>query len=172
MLEINIIFRDLCNRDRIYFYNWINDESVIKYSLSVFQTISTEEEIDQWFDSLLEDQKTFQKAILYNGNMIGYAGISSISRLNNCGEYFIFIGDKEAWNSGIGSYVTKSIVKTGFEKLLLNRISLTVSDENIYAVKAYKKSGFIEEGRMRKACLRDGRYHDKIMMSVIAVDHR
>ena len=52
----------------------------------------------------------------------------------------------------------------------LNRLSLTVSDINSYAVKAYLSAGFVEEGRMRQACFRDGKYHDKIIMSIIRDD--
>lgn len=169
-MKQQITFRDLHHEDRINFYDWINDEIAVKYSLSVFQTISTEDEIDRWFQELLDDKKSFNRAILYNNKLIGYAGISSISRINNYGEYFIFIGDKQAWGAGAGSYVTKEIVSIGFNKLLLNRISLTVSDQNIYAIRAYKSAGFIEEGRMRQACFRDGYYHDKIMMSMIRDD--
>lgn len=170
MTEKQITFRELKPEDISNFYNWINDEIAIKYSLSIFQTISTKEEIDGWFKTVLDDEKSFNQAIIYKNKLIGYAGISSISSINNCGEYFIFIGDKKVWGTGAGTYVTKEIIKTGFNKLLLNRISLTVSDENCYAVKAYKNAGFIEEGRMRQACYRNGHYHDKIIMSIIRDD--
>jgi len=166
----NISFRNLQYDDRFSFYKWIKDENVIKYSLSVFQTLKTEEQIDKWFHTVLNDENSFTRAILFNNSFLGYAGISSISRLNNYGEYFIFIGDRGVWNSGIGSYVTTEIIKIGFDQLLLNRISLTVSDENIYAFKAYKKAGFIEEGCMREACFRNGYYHNKILMSIIRED--
>ncbi len=170
MLEKQITYRDLIWGDRIYFYNWINDKKVIKYSLSLFQKINKNDEIDKWFRSVINDKKSHCKAIIYKNNLIGYAGIASLNKVNNCGEYFILIGDKKAWGKGIGTYVTKYIIKIAFQQLLLNRLSLTVSDENIYALRAYKKAGFIEEGRMRQACFRDDQYHDKIMMSIIKDD--
>ena len=166
-----IKLRNLEWEDRIPFYKWINDDEVIKYSLTVFQKIKTHDEIDDWFlHSVLNDKKSANKAIVFQDKLIGYAGIASLNKNNNSGEYFIFIGDKHSWGKGIGTDVTKIIVDLAFEELGLNRLSLTVSDINSYAVKAYLNAGFVEEGRMRQACFRDGKYHDKIIMSIIQND--
>jgi len=127
-------------------------------------------DIDQWFKTVINDKKSINKGIIYNNNFIGYAGVCSISKINNCGEYFIFIGDKNSWGKRIGLHITKKFVKIAFQDLSLNRLSLTVSDENIHALKAYKNAGFLEEGRLRKACFREEKYHDKIMMSIIFND--
>ncbi len=170
MKEMKVTFRELEWKDRIHFHKWINDKEAIKYSLSIFQNITTEDEIDTWFGSVINDKKSLNKAIIFKNKFIGYAGISSINEVNNCGEYFIFIGNKNSWGEGIGSHVTKLFIEIAFKKLSLNRLSLTVSDENFYAFKAYKNAGFIEEGRLRKACYRDREYHDKIMMSIISED--
>lgn len=53
------------------------------------------------------------------------------------GEYFIFIGDKSYHGKGVGTFVTREIVKNGFEELDLNRIMLTASEKNVGAIKAY-----------------------------------
>jgi RimJ/RimL family protein N-acetyltransferase len=169
-VEKCISFRNLSWDDRVFFHDWVKDEMVIKYSLSIFQTLRTNEKIDEWFHAILHEKNSFIRAVVYKKRFIGYAGISSINKVNNCGEYFIFIGDKQAWGMGIGSYVTHEIANFGFNNLLLNRISLTASDENIYALKAYKNAGFIEEGCMRQACYRNDRYHNKILMSIIKSD--
>lgn len=103
--------------------------------------------------------------------MIGYAGICNISSSNKSGEYFIFIGDKSVWGKGIGSEVTKQILKIAFIEQGLNRLMLTVSEPNIGGVKAYQKAGFVSEGRYRQACFRDGKFHDKLIMSVLKEDY-
>lgn len=170
MFSKQIALRNLTWNDRVYFYEWINDDEVIKYSLSLFQKLNTKQDIDHWFQSVLDDKKSISKAIVFENVLIGSAGISSLNKSNNNGEYFIFIGDKEKWGKGIGTYVTKEIIDFAFDEQKLNRLSLTVSDINTYAVKAYLSAGFIEEGRMRQACFRDGKYHDKVMMSIIKDD--
>ncbi len=172
MLNKQIELHDLIWDDRNFFYKWINDDEVIKYSLSLFQKLKTNKEIDDWFRSVLDDKKSVSKAIIYNSKLIGYAGVASLNKTHNSGEYFILIGDKQSWGKGIGTYITKKIANFAFDELNLNRLSLTVSAINKYAVKAYLNAGFTKEGRMKQACLRDGHYHDKIIMSIIKDDRK
>lgn len=81
------------------FYEWINDEMSIKYSLSLFQSLNTRDQIDNWFLSVVNDSKNFNRGIFLNDSnkLIGYTGICNISKANRSGEYFIFIGDREEW---------------------------------------------------------------------------
>ncbi|KIE46414.1 acetyltransferase family protein [Clostridium argentinense CDC 2741] len=83
------------------------------------------------------------------------------------GEYFIFIGDKSYHGKGVGTFVTKEIVKYGFEDLGLNRIMLTAFEKNVGALKTYTKANFKTEGIMRQAFYRDGNFHDKIIMGIL-----
>ncbi len=151
------------------FCRWLNDEEVIKYSLSKFKKINTQLEVRRWYSELFEEKNVFQSGIFLKKNqqLIGYAGICNISTANHSGEYFIFIGEKECWGKGIATEVTKKIIKAGFSQLKLNRLMLIVSAPNTGGVKAYKKAGFKEEGKLRQASFRDNSYHDKIVMSIL-----
>jgi len=164
-----IELKDLTEKHVSPFYDWLNDKESIKYSLSAFQKINSPGEVDLWFKSILEDKKNLNLGIFLKGSnqLIGYAGICSTSNLNKSGEYFIFIGEKTLWGKGIGSEVTRQIQRIAFFEKGLNRLMLTVSEHNIGGVKAYKKAGFIPEGKLRQACFRDGVFHDKIIMSVL-----
>ncbi len=166
---MNIKFRDLQMSDKEYFLLWIKDKEVIRYSMSIFQKMTEDHEISHWFDNLLSDRISYNKAIVDNttDKLIGYAGITRINNLNSSGEYFIFIGDKTYHGIGIGTFVTKEIVKLGFEELNLNRIMLTVSEKNVGAIKAYTKADFKIEGVMKQAFFRDGQYHDKVIMAIL-----
>ncbi len=164
-----IILKPLLKSHILPFYEWINDDEAIKYSLSLFAKISTKNEIQNWFTELINNKKDLNLGIFIQSSnqLIGYAGICNISETNKSGEYFIFIGDKTKWGKGIGAEVTKEVLKTGFEKYALNRIMLTVSEPNIAGLKAYSKAGFKQEGRLRQAAFRDNKFHDKIIMSVL-----
>ena len=170
---MEIEFRDLCKEDKEYFFPWIKDEEVIRYSLSLFQKMKNDEEISTWFDKLLLDKSSYKKAIVdvCKNRIIGYAGIAKISETNLSGEYFIFIGDKTYHGKGVGTYVTKEIVKSGFQELNLNRIMLTTFEKNISAVKAYTKAGFKMEGIMRQAFYRYGEFYNKIIMSILKEEY-
>jgi len=59
------------------------------------------------------------------------------------------------------------LLKHGFETLNLHRIFLRVYEENIRAVRAYEKAGFVFEGKMRQAVYKHGNYDDVLFMSVL-----
>jgi RimJ/RimL family protein N-acetyltransferase len=155
-----------------HFYHWLRDPEVIEYSLSVFQTLKTTQQIDQWFAATLQQEKTLNLGIYLEETnaLIGYAGLSGISTTNHSGEYFIFIGEKAWWGKGVGTAVTKQVLALGFTQFPLNRIMLTVSELNTGGWKAYAKAGFVVEGRLRQAACRQGVFHDKIVMSVLKAE--
>ncbi|KAF9046328.1 acyl-CoA N-acyltransferase [Panaeolus papilionaceus] len=73
----------------------------------------------------------------------------------------------EVWNKGYGSEVTEFLVDYAFKNLGVHRISLGVFETNPGAVKLYKKIGFSEEGRKRKANFFDGKWVDSIYMGLL-----
>jgi len=168
MIELRLLTKN----NVLPFYKWINDDEVIKYSLPLFLKINTKNEIDKWFKELIENNKIANYGIFLktNGKLIGYSGICNISEINKSGEFYIFIGEKRMWGKGIGTVVTRQILKIGFLKFKLNRIFLTVSEPNIAGIKAYKNAGFTLEGKLRQACFRDNEYHDKIVMSMLKTE--
>lgn len=107
-MEKSVILKPLSMQDITSFYTWLNDEEAIKYSLSLFQRLSTMEDIDNWFVSVVNDSKHYNRGIfLADSNiLIGYAGICNLSTANKSGEYFIFIGDRNQWGKGFGSQVS------------------------------------------------------------------
>ncbi|MCB2377238.1 GNAT family N-acetyltransferase [Hymenobacter sp. BT635] len=151
------------------FHRWISDPEVIVYSMTAFQSLTTLAQVAKWLESTLRDEKSLNLGIYLNATneLIGYAGLSGISRVNRSGEYFILLGEKRYWGQGIGTVVTQQVVSRGFQDLGLNRIMLTVSEPNEGGVKAYLRAGFQVEGRLRKACYRHYAYHDKLVMSVL-----
>ena len=155
-----------------HFYTWLRDPEVIAYSLSVFQSLKTTEQIDQWFAATLQQANTLNLGIYWEETnaLIGYAGLSGISATNQSGEYFIFIGEKAAWGQGVGTAVTKQIIHLGFTRHRLNRIMLTVSELNTAGLRAYTKAGFLLEGRLRQAACRQGVFHDKLVMAVLKAE--
>ncbi|SDY85800.1 GNAT family N-acetyltransferase [Hymenobacter psychrophilus] len=154
------------------FHRWISDPVAVRYSLTAFQRPHTLPQVEQWLAATLQDTNSHSLGIYLTGTdeLIGYAGISGISRHNCSGEYFILLGEKRYWGQGIGTEVTRRVVALGFEQLQLHRIMLTVSEPNQGGVTAYLRAGFQLEGRLRQACYRDGAFHDKLLMSVLRAE--
>src|SRR4249920_3729853 len=64
------------------------------------------------------------------------------------------------------------MLRHAFETLGLHRIALYVFEFNERAIRAYRRCGFVIEGRSRESIWRDGRWWDEIAMSVLDSDWR
>ncbi|HXH74711.1 MAG TPA: GNAT family protein [Bacteriovoracaceae bacterium] len=162
-------FRELKPSDIQHFNQWAFDKEAIKYSMTKFHQMSSLDHVRDWYSSTLDDSKCFQLGIVdpKSDQLIGYAGIAGINKVDGNGEYFIFIGNKDYWGKGIALAVTKKIIEYGFQKMDLHRIFLTASSKNPGAIKAYVKSGFKHEGIMREAFYRGDEYSDKVIMGIL-----
>ena len=165
---MGLIFADLNIEHSKIFTSWIANKEVVKYSLSAFLPDRDKSWVRSFISSLNENPATWDQAIVFDGVVIGYCGLTNISKLNRSGEYFIMIGDSNFWNRGLGTLAGKKVLEYGFGELGLHRIWLTVSELNYGGIKSYKNLGFVEEGRMKEACFRDGKFHDKVVMSMLA----
>jgi RimJ/RimL family protein N-acetyltransferase len=54
----------------------------------------------------------------------------------------------------------------------LNRVWLTVDQDNARGVACYRKCGFVAEGRLRQDRYSGGGYHDTLIMGVLASEFR
>jgi RimJ/RimL family protein N-acetyltransferase len=52
----------------------------------------------------------------------------------------------------------------------LHRVDLRVLAFNDGAIAAYRKWGFVAEGRERESCWLDGQWHDDIIMGLLAAE--
>jgi RimJ/RimL family protein N-acetyltransferase len=140
-----------------------------KYALGTWLFPWSKHETETWLTHTLQDKATLSLGVVekQTAQLIGYAGITSISHVNHSGEYYLFLGEKSRWGKGYGTETTRLIVQYGFASLNLHRIMLTVSAPNIGGITAYSRAGFQQEGVLRQACYRDGTYHDKIIMAIL-----
>jgi len=72
---------------------------------------------------------------------------------------------------GYGTRMFRLIRKYCFDCLNMNRLWLLVLENNTAALPLYRKAGFVEEGRQRKAIFRDGKYLDYLMMSLLRSEY-
>ncbi|KAI0304517.1 acyl-CoA N-acyltransferase [Multifurca ochricompacta] len=68
---------------------------------------------------------------------------------------------------GFGTELMRWLITHGFHGLGLHRISLTVMEDNIPALRMYKKIGFIDEGRAKKRIQSNGQSKDLICMGIV-----
>ena len=84
--------------------------------------------------------------------------------------FHITIGEKDAWGQGYGTESTRLMLDLAFGALGLHRIALFVFEFNERAIRAYRRCGFVVEGRSRESIWRDGKWWDELAMSVLESD--
>ena len=101
-----------------------------------------------------------------DGELIGEAGLHRIDHFSRTCELGIGIG-RAYWGNGFGQDAVRTLLDYAFEHLNMNRVGLYVLAEDPRAVGAYRKAGFVEEGRIRQHAWVRGRYEDELVMSVL-----
>ena len=76
---------------------------------------------------------------------------------------------RENRGKGYGTEALGLLVEYGFQQLNFHSICLHVYSFNERAIRAYKKIGFKEAGRLRECYWADGRWHDRLIMDLL--DH-
>jgi RimJ/RimL family protein N-acetyltransferase len=99
---------------------------------------------------------------------VGNIELAGIDWVHGKATYSIIVGDESAQGKGFGFEASVMLLRHAFGKLNLHRVELGVHENNIPAVKLYRKLGFVEEGRLRQAFRRDGKYHDMIIMGLLS----
>ncbi len=98
---------------------------------------------------------------------IGVLRLAPIDVANRSSRLGIGILDPVRLGQGHGSEAIRLALGYGFDCLGLHRVSLTVLAENSRAIAAYRRCGFVVEGRFRDSLWRDGTWHDDLSMAVL-----
>ncbi|MFX1308805.1 MAG: GNAT family N-acetyltransferase [Promethearchaeota archaeon] len=157
------------------FLKWFNDPEITQYLVRYRPMTRMAEE--EWIENLKNREDSIHFSIVIpnedgSEKLIGNCGIHNIDCKNRVGEVGIVIGEKEYQYKGFGTEAMELLIKYGFETVNLNRLELYTYSFNIGALKSYKKVGFIEEGRKRQSIWINGRYHDAILMGILAEEWR
>ncbi len=109
---------------------------------------------------------SFAIELIKTAQIIGVCGYNEIDWKNRNTELGMWI-DKTHWNQGYGAEALKMLVDFAFDELNLHRVQLSYYTLNARGRRCYDKVGFQEEGVLKDFLYRHGKYHDKIIMSVI-----
>ena len=73
--------------------------------------------------------------------------------------------DRERRNQGVGTTLLAHLVEWAEETGILRRLELEVFAHNENAIRLYRKFGFVEEGRRKRAYFQHGRWIDGLLMA-------
>jgi RimJ/RimL family protein N-acetyltransferase len=127
--------------DKKYFAKWWRNKDLLKLTSGILKVIS-DKEVDKYFQGMLYSKKDYHFMIIFGGEVIGHINLSK--RKNNWYETQIVIGEKKYWGRDYGTAAIKQLIKKA--KLEgIAKIYLEVRPDNLRAIHAYKKCGFIEK---------------------------
>jgi len=146
---------------------WLNDPENWR-TLLRFLPINAERE-REYLEELYKSSEHVGLGIVLrrDDRLIGATGFRQIHPSNRSAVFGLLIGDRREQSRGYGTEVTRLMVRYGFEELNLNRMALTVFSHNGRAIRAYRRAGFVQEGCLRQAMFRNGRYHDELCFSIL-----
>lgn len=102
-----------------------------------------------------------------DGAVIGFVGYFNVNRAVASAEVGIVIGETRYWGRGYGREALALLVRHLFTDLAMQRVCLETWSGNERAIRSYCAVGFREEGRLRRAQVVDGRYHDTVLMGLL-----
>jgi len=148
------------------------NQKEVKQFLLVTNPHSKEEEIEwiknTWARRRKGESFVFGIIISENNLYIGNVEIEIINQISRRGMIGIVIFNPEYWSKGFGTEALELILDYGFKNLNLHSIELEVFDINPRAQACYRKVGFKEVGRRRKAHFYEGTHVDSIMMDILS----
>lgn len=148
---------------------WMNDFEVTDYTGRSANMLTLDAEKKYLENKNLNSETTaFAIVDLKTDKMVGTIGLENINRNHRTAVLGIFIGDPDYRNNGYGTETIQLVLDFAFNYMNLNSVNLTVLDCNERAIRCYKKCGFKEAGRLRNSKFVNGKYHDTILMDILA----
>lgn len=146
---------------------WFTDLELTAYLGQIGASFRAEQE-QAWYDNLdrQADNVTFGIVPRATGALIGSVALMRIDHKHGRAELGIAIGDRAAWGQGYGAEAVRLMAEYGCFFLNLYSIVLSFVEFNQRGAAAYRKAGFREAGRWRKAFQIGGERFDSVWMDI------
>lgn len=148
------------------FAEWLADAEVRRWLAALNDAPTLQDEIEWYEDSRANPDNVLWSIETLEGQLIGTVELRVATHARRA-ELGIAIQDKSQWNRGYGTETVRQVLDYGFEELELNRIELTVDEQNTRGRRCYEKCGFTEEGLLRQHRIVDGEYGNTVMMAIL-----
>jgi RimJ/RimL family protein N-acetyltransferase len=104
--------------------------------------------------------------ILVDDRPIGRVGLNQFRRRDRICSLYMFIGEPSCWGKGYARDTVMALLGYAFDRWDLSMVELWTLADNNRAVTMYEKCGFVQEGQLRQRSYKQGRWVDRVIMSV------
>ena len=150
------------------YHRWMNNPQIIQFTESRFSRW-TINKLKNYVQDIKHNPDYLFLAIVLkkNDKHIGNIKLGPINKFHKSADIGIMIGEESFWGKGIALQAIRLLVDYAFNKLGIHKITAGVYSNNIGSIKAFKRAGFIIEGRRKKQCLFNEEYTDIVLLGII-----
>lgn len=161
--SINLVL--LTEEDATTMATWMNDPEVNQF-LSVGATPLTNEAEVNFVQEAYKDDSRVIFGIWHKADqkLIGNTGFHQVDQLNQTASFGIVVGEKEYWNTGVGTEALDLMLSYAFTIRNLRNVTLSVFGENKRAISCYEKCGFVPVGTYPAHRFKAGTWQDEHLM--------
>lgn len=164
--------RELERKDLPVINKWRNKPELIELLGAPFRYINLDVDM-KWYESYMSNRGNTVRCAITEGTadeILGLVTLASVDYMNQSAELHIMIGDAENQGRGLGTFAVSQMLNHAFNNMNLQRVELTVREDNERAKHLYEKCGFVYEGRKRKAKFKNGKFVDMLMYAVLKTE--
>ena len=147
------------------YVSWMNYPEVNRYLES--GNGYTLEQLNQYLAEVEKKPILFWAIVTKDqGKHIGNVKIDPINWRHLFAEYGTLMGERSEWRKGYAMEASQAVLDYCFSEALgLRKVNLGVVEDNVGAVKLYKKLGFEVEGTLKQHVCHDGRWCNVLRMA-------
>lgn len=148
---------------------WRMDEETWELLYGPRYYVSPEYE-KKWIEGAIFSQKDIRLAVCLKkeNKLIGFINLMGVDMIYRNAELSVWIGDKECRNKAYGMQACLLIMQFGFYERGLERISARALESHKVTRKGLLFMGFKEEGLLRNAVYKNGRFQNTIIYSILS----
>lgn len=111
-------------------------------------------------------------AILLKGRHVGNISLNDIDRNTGSAEISILIGEKDVWGEGAATTAVRLVCGLAFGSQGLSRVWMGTPVSNAGMIRVAEKCGFVREGTLRGAFVKNGNARDIAQFSMLNPQRR
>jgi len=155
----------------VQLFRWNQDTEWFRFLDTDPPRLFSEKKVKEFQEKELEKESSnelfFHIHTLEDDSLIGFVGLFDLFKHHGDSLVAIALGERDFWGKGYGTDAMKIMLRYAFYELNLRKVGLIVFEYNSRAIRSYEKIGFIPEGRIRGAILREGRRWDWLFMGLL-----
>lgn len=147
------------------YVGWMSDPEVTRYMGWRSFPLSREEILEYVANQRMPEDLLLAIIVKEKDKHVGNVHLGPIDWVNRRSELSMVIGDKTEWGKGYMTETFSLMTSHAFSVLNLNKLKAGTEAGNSAAIKLFRKTGWVEEGLLKRETFREGVYRDIIVFA-------